>query len=561
MATKTRDIAPLVKGKRSPNTSKTKSLVHTNAINLIASNRNNTYLKSKVSSCHDKTQAKKPNPSTYPNIHHKKTLNHRTPVDQLPSSLDNTQVKKNPPLQNDLNIIHNKPNVARGSSFDHRPSQPSSLENTQGKKLVSSSCVPPNIHNKQALARRRLSFDNRPPPPSFRDNSPQSKKLASSISDSNIHNKQTLARRRLSFDHRPPPPSFRDNSPQSKKLVPKSDLHIHNKQTLTRRRLSIDHKPPLSSPPLKNRTSPNPRERNLKPSLASSSKNSTSQKPLLNKLSKAPHPSYKDVVLKQHGAGLNARPVSINNTITKKQDSPGGLTSKEFIMTSNLTDVVVNIDPHRGGALGQEEHQELVIEDHEELSEIVNIDEYLKAAESSSLYVVENQEVVKMEVPEEYLLAEETSIIKNHKEQDEIKNLEPSNLDLEKIEEKQENENQEEKEEGEKSEMLLKVLDDCEQEKEEGKELDLNIDQQEKEENEGRNNKGKEEKNNKTCTTMGFAKAYPHLVKGNNNKKKESVVSNDVIEETANKLREQRKNRVKALASAFETVISLQDPK
>ncbi|GER39770.1 calmodulin-binding family protein [Striga asiatica] len=43
--------------------------------------------------------------------------------------------------------------------------------------------------------------------------------------------------------------------------------------------------------------------------------------------------------------------------------------------------------------------------------------------------------------------------------------------------------------------------------------------------------------------------------------KKEITVSNDVIEETASKLREQRKNKVKALAGAFETVISLQDPK
>ncbi|XP_031102644.1 putative uncharacterized protein DDB_G0277255 [Ipomoea triloba] len=42
-------------------------------------------------------------------------------------------------------------------------------------------------------------------------------------------------------------------------------------------------------------------------------------------------------------------------------------------------------------------------------------------------------------------------------------------------------------------------------------------------------------------------------------KRNESVVSNDVIEETASKLREQRKNKVKALAGAFETVISLQD--
>ncbi|KAL1557404.1 neurofilament heavy polypeptide-like [Salvia divinorum] len=41
--------------------------------------------------------------------------------------------------------------------------------------------------------------------------------------------------------------------------------------------------------------------------------------------------------------------------------------------------------------------------------------------------------------------------------------------------------------------------------------------------------------------------------------KYDSPVSNDVIEETANKLRENRANKVKALAGAFETVISLQE--
>ncbi|KAL3650972.1 hypothetical protein CASFOL_007375 [Castilleja foliolosa] len=41
--------------------------------------------------------------------------------------------------------------------------------------------------------------------------------------------------------------------------------------------------------------------------------------------------------------------------------------------------------------------------------------------------------------------------------------------------------------------------------------------------------------------------------------KKEIPVSNGVIEETASKLREQRKNKVRALAGAFETVISLQE--
>ncbi|KAK4729153.1 hypothetical protein R3W88_022141 [Solanum pinnatisectum] len=531
MATKTRDIAPIIKGKRSPSTSKTRSLAHTNAINLIASNRKNTYLKSKVSSSPEKTQGKKPTPS---NIHHKQTLDYRTSIDKPPSNFDNTQVKKNPTLLNDLNIVHNKPNVARGSLFDNRSSLPSSLDNVHAKKIASSSS---SIHNKQNPAQRRLSFDNKPPRSPSPDHNTHGKKIAS---DTNTHNKQNLARRRLSFDHRPPLSSFHDHSHQSMKLVPKSDHSIHRKQTPTRRRLSIDHKPPLSSPLLKSRTSSNPRERVLKPSMPSSSKNSTSHKPLLNKFPKTPHTSSKDVTGKQHCVGLYAKALNMNESITKNQDSPFGLTSN----------IIANIVPHEGKELEQEEDQVLVIEDNGELSETVNIDEYLKAAESSSLYVVENQEVNKnMEVPkEEQLLLDETSIIENHKELEEIKNLEPSNHDLEEIEE-QENENQEEKEKDQENET---PLDNCEQKKDEGKE------QEEKEESEGRNNKEKEENNNKvSTTTMAFAKASTHLV----HKKEIVVSSNDVIEETASKLREQRKNRVKALASAFETVISLQDSK
>ena len=41
--------------------------------------------------------------------------------------------------------------------------------------------------------------------------------------------------------------------------------------------------------------------------------------------------------------------------------------------------------------------------------------------------------------------------------------------------------------------------------------------------------------------------------------KYDSPVSNDVIEETANKLRENKANKVRALAGAFESVISSQD--
>lgn len=47
---------------------------------------------------------------------------------------------------------------------------------------------------------------------------------------------------------------------------------------------------------------------------------------------------------------------------------------------------------------------------------------------------------------------------------------------------------------------------------------------------------------------------------GGQGNKKDLAAYNDVIEETATKLRQQRKNKVLALVGAFETVISLQDP-
>lgn len=59
-------------------------------------------------------------------------------------------------------------------------------------------------------------------------------------------------------------------------------------------------------------------------------------------------------------------------------------------------------------------------------------------------------------------------------------------------------------------------------------------------------------------TNVASSKSLHHVVQG---KYIESVVSNNVIEETASKLREQRKNKVRALAGAFETVISRQDHK
>ncbi|KAG6436508.1 hypothetical protein SASPL_101409 [Salvia splendens] len=53
--------------------------------------------------------------------------------------------------------------------------------------------------------------------------------------------------------------------------------------------------------------------------------------------------------------------------------------------------------------------------------------------------------------------------------------------------------------------------------------------------------------------------SVPQIQQEKSHGKYDSPVSNDVIEETANKLREMRRNKVRALAGAFETVISLQE--
>lgn len=63
-----------------------------------------------------------------------------------------------------------------------------------------------------------------------------------------------------------------------------------------------------------------------------------------------------------------------------------------------------------------------------------------------------------------------------------------------------------------------------------------------------------DEKGVESPTVMTFKK--PAVMQG---KKKESQMSNDVIEETRSKLLEKKKSKVRALVGAFETVMSLQD--
>ncbi|XP_055812698.1 uncharacterized protein LOC129882429 isoform X1 [Solanum dulcamara] len=367
------------------------------------------------------------------------------------------------------------------------------------------------------------------------------------------------------------------------------DSNIHNKPTLTRRR-SFD-KPPLATL----QKNANPKERILRSSSSFSGKSSTSQKPPSDRLSRASHMS-KDATGKQRGTGMSSRPGTTKkststSTISKKQeagrtshndmhktrnDQDGHNSSTPKASITNSSHAVEDVIPqaetdeddiykssndhndltpkasvitdtlHATGDVipqdelsEQEDNQELPVTDTES-DVIINNSEAAAsdAGENNSVIedqeehngnvinaeiVVESQETTKMEESEEEQLVEETST-NNPKEPEEIAN------------------------EHHLEENTAKVVDET---------------QEEKKEDEGRN-QGKEtvmaeerEEVQKTNTIVASSKPQRQVVQG----KKESVVSNDVIEETASKLREQRKNRVKALAGAFETVISLQEPK
>ncbi|XP_009779171.1 methyl-CpG-binding domain-containing protein 10-like [Nicotiana sylvestris] len=368
-----------------------------------------------------------------------------------------------------------------------------------------------------------------------------------------------------------------------------NDPNIHNKPTLTRIR-SFD-KPPVVAALQKTA-----KDRILRSSSSFSVKtSSTSQKTLSDKLSRASHMT-KEATGKQRGTSMYARPVTIKKTtatgtISKKQEpsstshndthksrnDQNSSTPKAPITNSShaAEDVIpqaetgqddtsksrndqddhnestpkelkITDSPHatediipQAELSEQEDDQELPVNNTEsdviidnsetaatdagENNSAIDDQEEHNGNVNNAEIVVENQEISKMEEPEDAQLVEETNT-NNPKEPEEITN----ELHLE--------------------ENTVKAADE---------------NQQEKEEDKGRN-QGKEadmaeegEAVQETSTAVTSSKPQRQVVQG----KKESVVSNDVIEETASKLREQRKNRVRALAGAFETVISLQEPK
>ncbi|XP_070009397.1 uncharacterized protein [Nicotiana sylvestris] len=354
---------------------------------------------------------------------------------------------------------------------------------------------------------------------------------------------------------------------QSKKSASSSDLHnIHNnnnKSSLLTRRRSFDNKPPLPSSSPKTRISPNPRERIPRSSSSLSSKTSTSQKPLLDKFSK----TSKDAIGKQRSAGLNSRPVTKKKTIMttttiRKHDSTNGSNTKASIITNSQGEQSEPEEVHEEVTI-HESAKEMIMsdsemasnsdagdndsamDDHEENNGNINNAELedIKAAAESSTLVEEEQEFIYEEAEDKKVQVEEQEKIRNEPNKHDSTEKEKEEMVINTSSE----ENQELKEEDEGKETPMVEETEAVQEEElcqNPKQVEVDIEETE----------AVPEKK----TTVASSKSQLQVVQGKN---KESVVSNNVIEETASKLREQRKNKVRALAGAFETVISLQEPK
>ncbi|XP_059275282.1 uncharacterized protein LOC132029900 [Lycium ferocissimum] len=347
---------------------------------------------------------------------------------------------------------------------------------------------------------------------------------------------------------------------QAKKSASSSDLHnTHSTKTsnLSRRR-SFDNKPPLPSSSPKTRISPSPRERIPRSSSSLSTKTSTSHRPLLDKSSKTT--TSKDAIGKQRGAGLNSRPVTkkkTTTTTTRKHDSASGSTTKASV-TTNSPDVAQNVISE-GEQSEPEDHQELTIHETEKET-IISDNEMIADSDAGENDIDSATEDHIEEIIDENVNNAELKDIKAAAEQ--VENQETKIGEPEEISNEP---NEPDSSEKEKEEIVTNASEEIQESKEEDEKTNQEKETPMAEETESLNPKqigvGVEESTEaEPAKNMNVASSkFQHqVVQGKNN---ESVVSNNVIEETASKLREQRKNKVRALAGAFETVISLQEHK
>ncbi|XP_004501242.1 uncharacterized protein [Cicer arietinum] len=130
-----------------------------------------------------------------------------------------------------------------------------------------------------------------------------------------------------------------------------------------------------------------------------------------------------------------------------------------------------------------------------------------------------------------------------NEEEVEVKEENEEELEKEEVEVKEENEEELEKEEVEVKEKNEEELEKEEVEGGKCEEENEQVESEVKEEEEKKVDSSSKEDEDESCVVQG---------------KKESQISNDVIQETASKLLEERKNKVRQLAGAFQTVIDHQ---
>ncbi|KAL2517446.1 Dentin sialophosphoprotein-like [Abeliophyllum distichum] len=322
-----------------------------------------------------------------------------------------------------------------------------------------------------------------------------------------------------------------------------------NKPNLTRRR-SFD-KPPSPSRTQKSRISPNP---TLRSSSFSSKTTMTTHKSIPDKLLKTPP---KDAGKRS----FIARPSKKSSPSNKKQDTArSGSITKEQVNSPDKSDALqVDIGQALQVDIGQEEQVSSVTDaEYEETVHVVSNYEL-----GPEFLVLEDKEPISItrQAEPEIVTDEDVVTVESYKvsEQPDI-SLGVETKELPEDEPKVETTtgNQQELEEhilNEKnptqSDETLADNSKAEVEEKEGaKALDgiETIDSEELE-------------MEQVVEEVKLETENEESKQEDSEKKKDSTLSNDVIEETASKLREQRKNKVKALAGAFETVISLQDPK
>ncbi|KAK9280172.1 hypothetical protein L1049_013859 [Liquidambar formosana] len=343
----------------------------------------------------------------------------------------------------------------------------------------------------------------------------------------------------------------------SSRIEPVKSVKKHGPSATTQkpslnRRGSFD-KPPSASQVQKALLSPSHRERTIRAP-------SVSPKPISDRTSK----TLPKVVRSQ---SLLSRPKSIKkstNSTLKNESMPimKAATSPDVIQTLNI-----EFEPEDKESLISEVDDELLIKGESEVEFLPEIsisetpqhthaadadpknheDDKLKPCDSSFFSEDENAPpIVQVEKIEDKLQDEEINEIhhvevkQTNKDESDICAPEESFADEAKVETKAK--------EGEEATNDNPKEEKTSNEKEEIEEGSQMLKSKEGEETEGIVEEAKSEAANTVMKRQG------------GQGKKDSPAYNDVIEETASKLLEKRKNKVKALVGAFETVISLQEP-